>query len=195
MLPLWLKLGYLMLAAGILTIYWFRYGPANYLWFSDIALILAIPALWLENGLLAGMLAVGVLLPETLWNLSFFCRLLTGVRITGITDYMFEPRRPLDVKILSLFHIPLPILLFWLVQELGYDSRSLPLMTLLAWLVLPLTYALTDPYKNINWVHGAGGEGVKQTRLHPLVYLGLLMIGFPVAVYLPTHFLLLALFG
>lgn len=195
MIPLWLKLGYTFLATGILVVYWFRYGPGNYLWFSDIALILTIPALWLESSLLAGMMVVSVLLPETLWNLSFFSRLLTGIRITGLTDYMFESQRPLHLRALSLFHIPLPILLVWLVRELGYDPRSLPLMTLFAWLVLPLTRTLTNPYKNVNWVHGPGGEGVRQTRLHPLVYLGLLMIGFPAVVYLPTHFLLLALFG
>lgn len=195
MIPFWLKLGYTLLAVGILIIYWFRYGPGNYLWFSDIALILAVPALWLENGLLAGTLAVGVLLPEILWNLSFFSRLLTGVRITGISDYMFTPDRPLYLKALSLFHIPLPVILAWMIWVLGYDPRSLPCMALLAWIVLPLTYALTDPHKNVNWVHGPGGEGVRQSRLHPFIYLGLLMIGFPVLVYLPTHFLLLTLFG
>lgn len=195
MIPFWLKLAYTLLATGILVVYWFRYGPGNYLWFSDIALIVTIPALWQENALLAGMMAVSVLLFEALWNLSFFSRVLTGIRISGITDYMFEPQRPLYLKALSLFHVPLPILLVWLVQELGYDPRSLPLMTLLAWIVLPLTRALTNPYKNVNWVHGFGGEGVRQTRFHPLVYLGMLMLGFPVLVYLPTHFLLLSLFG
>lgn len=195
MIPFWLKLGYTLLAAGILIVYWFRYGPGNYLWFSDIALIGMIPALWLESGLLAGVLAVGVLLPETLWNLSFFIRLLTGIRITGLTDYMFERERPLPLRALSLFHVPLPILLVWMVWLLGHDPRSLLLMTLLAWIVLPLTYAFTNPYRNVNWVHGPGGEGTRQARFHPLVYLGLLMIGFPLLVYLPTHFLLLALFG
>ncbi|MDZ7749736.1 MAG: hypothetical protein U5K43_13770 [Halofilum sp. (in: g-proteobacteria)] len=195
MIPFWLELAYTLLAVGILVVYWFRYGPGNYLWFSDIALILTIPALWLESSLLAGMMAVNVLLPEALWNLSFLCRVLTGARITGLTDYMFEPERSLRLRALSLFHVPLPILLFWLVWRLGYDPLSLPLMTGLAWLVLPLTYAVTKPYRNVNWVHGPGGEGIRQTRLHPLIYLGLLMIGFPVIVYLPTHFLLLALFG
>lgn len=195
MIPLWLKFGYTFLAVGILVIYWFRYGPGNYLWFSDIALIVAIPALWLESGLLAGTMAVGVLLPETLWNLSFFIRLLTGIRITGLTDYMFERERPLPLRALSLFHVPLPIILVWMVWLLGYDPRSLPLMIVLAWIVLPVTYLFADPHRNVNWVHGPGGEGSRQTRFHPLVYLGLLMLGFPVIVYLPTHFLLLALFG
>lgn len=195
MIPLWLKIGYTCLVAGILVIYWFKYGPGNYLWFSDIALIVAAPALWFESSLLASMMAVGVLLPEVVWNSSFFTRLVTGVRITGLSDYMFEPDRKGYLKALSLFHIPLPILLVWMVWLLGYDPRALAAMTLLAWIVLPLTYVLTPPERNVNWVRGPGGEGARQTRFHPLVYLALLMIGFPVVVYLPTHFLLLVLFG
>lgn len=194
MIPIWLKIGYSIFAAGILVIYWFRYGPGNYLWFSDIALIGTIPALWLESSLLASTLAVGVLLPEALWNVSFFSRLLMGVRITGMTDYMFEPERPLYLKALSLFHIPLPILLVWMVWVVGYHPLALAAMAVLAWLVLPATYALTDPEKNVNWVRGPGGENVGQTRFHPLLYLGLLMLAFPILLYMPTHFLLTILF-
>lgn len=169
MIPFWLKLGYTAFALAILAVYWVRYGPGNYLWFSDIALIVTIPALWLESNLLASTMAVGVLLPELLWNLGLVSRLLLGVRITGLTDYMFEPGRPLYLKLLSLFHVPLPIVLISLVWTLGYDSRALALMTVLAWFVLPVTYACTNPRKNVNWVHGPGAEGVRQTRFHPLV--------------------------
>lgn len=195
MIPLWLKLACTLVVAGILLVYWFRYGPQNYLWFSDIALIGAIPALWLEHALLASTLAVGVLLPEIFWNLSLFSRLLLGRRLTGMTDYMFEPERPAYLKALSLFHIPLPIVLLWLVWRLGYDPLAPLVMTAIAWLVLPLTYAFTDPARNINWVHGPGGEGVRQQRVHPLLYLGGLMVAFPLALYLPTHALLLLSFG
>lgn len=194
MVPLWLQLAYTLAVAGLLTIYWFRYGPANYLWFSDIALILTVPALWLESSLLASMMAVGVLLPELWWNISYFTRLLTGVRLTGICDYMFD-ERPAHLKALSLFHVPLPVLLLWLVGRLGYEPLALPAMTLLAWVVLPVTYLLTDPRRNINWVRGPGGEGVRQHWMHPLAYLGVLMAAFPLLLYLPTHFLLAALFG
>lgn len=193
MLPLWLKLAYTAAAVGILIVYWVRYGPGNLFWFSDIALIVTVPALWLESSLLASMMAVSVVLPEGLWNLSFFGRLLTGRRITGLTDYMFEPERPSLLKALSLFHVPLPIILLWTVSVLGYDPRALGLTTLLAWLVLPATYVLTPASRNVNWVHGPGGEGARQTRLPPLAYLGALMAIFPVMVYLPTHFLLLRL--
>lgn len=68
-------------------------------------------------------------------------------------------------------------------------------MTAICWIILPLTRAITDPHRNINWVHGPGGEGVRQTALHPLGYLALLMVALPVGVYLPTHWLLLYLFA
>lgn len=193
--PFWLTLTWTIVTLGILAVYWFRYGPANYLWFSDIALIGTVPALWLESSLLASTMLIGILLPELLWNVSLVTRLLIGVRITGINDYMFEPERPLYLKLLSLFHIPMPLILVWLVWNLGYDPRALLIMTALSWIVLPLTWAITDPRKNINWVHGPGGEGVRQTTLHPLAWLALLALGVPIGMYLPTHWLLLYLFA
>ncbi|MGH8709760.1 MAG: hypothetical protein ACREVA_00300, partial [Burkholderiales bacterium] len=65
--------------------------------------------------------------------------------------------------------------------------------TALAWVVLPLCYWLTNPAENINWVFGFGNK--PQKRMAPLAYLGLLMVGFPVLIYLPTHLLLRSLFG
>lgn len=50
-----------------------------------------------------------------------------------------------------------------------------------------MTYLLTDPSDNINWVFGPGGA--PQQTLPPLAYLGLLMALLPLAVYLPTHLL------
>lgn len=195
MIPFWLKIGYTLAVTVILTVYWIRYGPGNYLWFSDIALILTVPALWLECSLIASTAAVGVVLPELAWNLVFFIRLLTGARIFGICEYMFDARRSSYLRLLSLFHIPLPVVLVWLTWRLGYDPLALPVMTALAWIVLPLSYRLTIPEKNVNWVHGPGGEGARQRRLHPLVYLALLMAACPLVLYVPTHWLLLKLFG
>jgi hypothetical protein len=59
--------------------------------------------------------------------------------------------------------------------------------------VLPLSYLLTDPKENVNWVHGLRNQ--PQKRIPPLAYLGLLMIAFPALVFLPTHFVLKLLFG
>src|SRR5690606_7527539 len=144
--------------------------------------------LWLESSLLASMMTVAVLLPEIVWNISYFGQLATGKRLIGLADYMFDASKPRYLRGLSLFHVVLPPLLVWMVAVLGYDSRALWAQTLLAWIVLPLSYWLTDRETNINWVHGFFGKA--QSRVHPLLYLGFLMLGFPLLVYLPTHFLL-----
>lgn len=193
MIPLWIKIAYTVFAVITIAVYAAKYPPGNFLWFSDIALVLTVPALWLESSLLAGMMAVAVLLPEVFWNVGYFVRLLTGKRLAGLTDYMFDETKPLYLRALSLFHVFLPVLLVWMIARLGYTPRALPAQTALAWVVLPLTYWLTDPAANVNWVFGPGiGQG---KRVPSPVHLGLLMIGFPLLVYLPTHVLLQALFG
>jgi hypothetical protein len=136
--------------------------------------------------------SVGVLAPEILWNLSFFVRLLTGKRISGLTDYMFDGRRSLFMRGLSLFHVVLPILLIWLLASFGYDTRALLVMTVVAWVVLPATYLLTRPEHNINWVFGFGSP--PRRPLPPKLWVLALMLGFPILIYLPTHFLLRAIF-
>lgn len=192
MIPLWIKLAYTIFAAVIVTVYLRKYKPQNFLWFSDIALLVTAAALWLESGLLAGMMAVGVLLPEIFWNVGFFTRLLTGRRLSGLTDYMFEAKRPMYLKALSLYHIVLPVLLIWLVSRLGYVPTALPTQIILAWIILPLSYLISDTEENVNWVFGPGGKPPKD--IPPLAYLGLVMIGFPVLIYLPTHLILDKLF-
>jgi hypothetical protein len=64
--------------------------------------------------------------------------------------------------------------------------------TALAWIVLPITYAVTDPAKNVNWVFGLGHP--PRRRFSPRVHLLVLMLGFPLLVYLPAHLLLAAVF-
>ena len=53
-------------------------------------------------------------------------------------------------------------------------------------MVLPVTYRLTDPAENVNWVHGLGGP---QRRLPPWLYLALLIAAFSLVLYLPPHLL------
>jgi hypothetical protein len=192
-IPFWLKAAYTLYVAIILPVYFRKYGPGNFLWFSDIALIITVAALWLESSLLASMMLVAILLPELVWNIGFFTGLLMGKPIFGLADYMFDTDKPLYLRALSLFHIFLPVLLLWLISRLGYDSNALIAQTCLAWIVLPLTYWLTNPAENINWVHGPAGK--KQTRLPPLLHLALLMLAFPLLIYFPTHLFLQAVFG
>jgi predicted membrane protein len=192
-LPLWPKIAYTAFLAVIVPAYWIKNGLANFLWFSDIALLVTGLALWLESSLLASAMAIGVLLPESLWNVSYFARLLTGARISSLADYMFDARKSRFMRSLSLLlHVIMPTTLIWILARLGYDSRALAVQTALAWIVLPLTYAITERAKNINWVFGLGHP--PRSRLSPPMHLLVVMLGFPLLVYLPSHVLLRLVF-
>ena len=191
-IPLLIKLGYTGMVAAILPVYAVCYGWRNFLWFSDIALVGTAVALWLESALLASMMAVGVLLPELLWSASFLGRLLFGLRVTDLAGYMLDPAKPRYLRALSLFHLVLPVTLLWMLARLGYDARAFVAQTALAWIVLPVTYAVVRPQdENINWVYG---PGERQSRLSPRMYLVLLMLAFPLVIYVPSHFGLKAWF-
>ena len=152
-----------------------------------------VPALWLESPLLISMMALAVVLPEMAWNVDYFFRLATGVSLIGLTSYMFDRKIPLFIRGLSLFHVVLPLLLIWMLSQLGYDGRALLWQTLVAVMVLPLSYFLSNPRENVNWVYGFGEK--PQSRVPAPLFVLFLMLLFPLGVYLPTHLLFDRIFG
>ncbi|HYG88359.1 MAG TPA: hypothetical protein VD978_19120 [Azospirillum sp.] len=186
--PFALKLAYGGFIGVLVPVYWRAYGPENFLWLSDIALFGTGAAVITEKPLPAGMMAVGVLPLELAWSAD----ILAGGKLLGLARYMFESNTPLYLRGLSLFHLALPPTLLWLLRRLGYDRRALRCQTTLTLAVLPLTYALTEPSKNINWVFGWGNE--PQRTLPPLVYLAFEMALLPLVVLTPMHALLRRLF-
>lgn len=187
-IPLLVKVHYTLFVGVLVPVYWHHYGPANFLWFSDVALLLTVPALWLENRLIASTQTVSVLLLELVWIVDFLTQLTTGVQLVGIAEYMFQDDKPLYLRLLSLFHVVLPFLLLWMVYRLGYDRRAFAVQTVLAWATLLVCFFFTDPSENINWVFGPGTE--PQTWVASWQYLTMLLVVFPVGVYFPTHWAL-----
>ena len=187
-IPLWFKLAYTAFVLYVMAVWWKNYGWKNFLWFSDIAFIGAVPAMWLESAPLASVLAVAVLLPELLWNVDYVLRLALRRRVTGLTDYMFEPERPLLLRGLSLFHVPLPLVLLWMVAAYGYDATvGLPGAVALAAIVLPWSRIVSTADKNINWTYGLGSRSV---RWPGWIYVPVLFAGFVLFVFVPTDWLL-----
>jgi hypothetical protein len=186
--PLWLKLGCTLFAVATFSAYLAYYSFAHsLLWFSSLGLLLTCVALWLESPLLASAQAVGVVLPELAYTADFLFRLTTGKFLIGLSVYIFEAQdSPLWVRSFSLFHIPLPFLLLWLLWRLGYDRRGWRVQTALAWVLL-VCYFLTDPADNVNWVFGPKGAG--WDWMPRWGWLVLLMGGFPLLIYLPSHWL------
>ena len=192
-IPLWLKISYTLFVCLLVPVNWVQYGPGNFLWFSDVGLLITLPALWLESPLLASMAALTVLMLDLVWNVDFFFRLISGASLTGISAYMFDPKIPLAIRAVSLFHIAMPVLLLWTLYRLRYDGRALVAEILVAWVVLVLSYLLTDPLENVNRVYGFGEK--PQTRIPAPLFVVLMMVLFPVVVYLPTHLILERVFG
>lgn len=184
-----------VLVAIVVPVYLVKYGPSNFLWFSDIGLFGLFAALWLEHRLLGSMMAVAVLLPETLWLGSFVSGAIAkGRGVSTLANYMFDTRIPLYLRLLSCaFHLALPPAALWLVYRYGYDGRALAAQTLLAWVVLPATLWLTPPEKNVNWVRGFGHP--PRSALPLPLHFALVMIVYPLAIYWPTHWLLERFFG
>jgi hypothetical protein len=197
-LPLPVKLAYTAFLAVLIPVYWMNYGPTNFLYFCDVALLLTLAGVWLESALLVSMPTVGILLPQALWVIDFAGN-LAGIHVTGMTDYMFNPHRPLFLRSLSLFHGWLPFLLVFLVARLGYDRRALKIWTLLAWALCLLCYFLMPPAGahladprlpvNINYVWGFSDDAPQSWMPHG-VYLVVWMLALPSIAYLPVHWLL-----
>ena len=183
-----LKIIYTVFFCVLVPIYWRHYGVANFLWFSDLALLLTVVALWLENRMIASMETISVLMLELVWIADFLFRLIFGTQVIGISEYMFKADQPLFVRGLSLFHLFLPFLLLWLVYVLGYDERAWVVQTVFFWLVMVVCFFFTRPSENINWVFGPGNQ--PQQKIAPGLYLALVLIAVPISVYLPTHLLL-----
>jgi len=200
-IPLWFKLVYTAFCAVLVPTYLVAYGPTNFLYFCDVALLTALAAIWLESPLLASAPAVGILLPQALWAIDFLCA-TAGIKLTGMTAYMFDANLPLFTRGLSFFHFWLPFVLAWLVWRLGYDRRAFAVWTVAAWVLLSVCYFLmpappaTTPNVpvNINLVFGLSDAAAQSFMPGPLWFL-MLLLGLPAIIFYPTHRLLLRYAG
>ena len=137
-IPIAVKLFYTAFVAVLVPYYWTTYGPWNFLFFCDVALLITVAAIWLESPLLASVVAVGITLPQLLWVFDF----VTQGRVVGMASYMFDPKISLFARGLSLFHGWLPFLLLWMVWRVGYDRRALMWQTALTVALLLVCYTL-----------------------------------------------------
>ncbi len=195
-IPLWLKLAYTAFMAVLIPTYWMNYGPSNFLYFCDVALIVTLIGMWREDALLISMPAVGILAPQVLWVADYVGNLM-GFGLTGMTDYMFDADKSRFLRGLSLFHGWLPFLLVFLVWRLGYDRRAFKAWTCLAWGLLLVCYLfmpapIANPGNtpvNINYVYGMS-DTAPQTWMPRQLWLLALMVGMPLLMFAPVHVLL-----
>jgi hypothetical protein len=171
--------------------YFHYWGWANLLHLCDVAVILSFIGIWWANPLLLSSQAVSSLAAGLFWILDVGWRLTTGRYLIGGTDYMWDARYPLWVRLLSTFHVGLPLVLLWTLRRVGYDRRALGLQAAIAAALLivsrflsaeiNMNYAYRDPVFNRAWGPAP-------------VHLAAAFIIIAGAVYWPTHLLLSWLF-
>jgi hypothetical protein len=198
-IPLWVKIAYSLFAAVMIPTYWREYGPANFLYFCDVAVLLTLLALWLENSLLSSMAAVGILLPQLAWVVDFAAHAV-GLKLTGMSDYMLDDTIPRFTRAISLFHGWLPFFLIYVLRRLGYDRGAFPKWVALGVALLVICYFWmpkpgTQPEGshqpvNINYVFGFSSK-TPQSGMPANAWFLVVLCGLPALVWWPTHRLLL----
>lgn len=187
--PLWFKTFYTAFVFVVIAVYWVKYGPANFLWFSDIAFFGMAYALWRDDALFPSMMAIGVLPLEFIWTFSYFSGFVGdyGQTWLGVGDYMFDQALPLWLRALSWFHFFMIGTVIYMLLRKGYDKRALIPQTVLAIIVLAATHIWGIKEDNPNMIYPPGdlGEIIPQpvySALQPFVLFG--------GVILPMHLLL-----
>jgi hypothetical protein len=184
--PSW-RWGALVWLAVWLPTYALTYGWRNFLALCDMALILGCLGLALGHRLLVGSQALTALTVGFLWLADVASRLLLGRHVFGGTEYMWDSRTPLAIRLLSLFHLALPVVLVAAVRRLGYDRRALPLQAVIT-LILVTAARLLVHEKNMNYAFREPilGRSFGPAPIHvPLVSLGIVLV-----ICVPSHFLL-----
>ena len=184
----WVSLLWMVIWFPAYFSYW---GWANLLHLCDVAVILSFIGIWWVNPLLLSSQAVSSLAPGLFWSLDVGWRLATGRFLIGGTDYMWDARYPLWVRLLSSFHVGLPLVLLWTLRRVGYDRRALALQAAIAGVLLIVSRFLSAEL-NMNYAHSdpvfhrAWGSAA--------THFAVIFFSLVALIYWPTHLLLSLLF-
>ena len=172
-----------------LAVAWLRRYNAGYLlWFCDVALLLTGLGLLFRNAMLVTAELTAVLVFHLAWNVDFWLYLLFGYSLTGATQYMFYPELSLTEKALSFFsHVFVVPAALYGAYVLGAPRRAWLLQWVQTLLVFLMTYLLTRPEENINWMFGTVLPGLSPAVIPPVFYYALMVAGPPLLVYGPTN--------
>jgi len=205
-LPRWLRFGYVLWFVPWSIVYWSYFGWQFWLWFCCLANLYVFLGCVTQRALWFSLAAVAALGVQLIYTVDFLTLCFTRVSLTGATSYLLDITRPLSVRVLSLFHVWMPWLVLYATRRLGYDARAFWIQTLACACLLPICYFAFDPRLdtndpvmptvqglpfdrdfNINWVHAFYDRPEPAARGRRLWEL---MLGYPIAVHLPTHLLL-----
>lgn len=173
--------------AVYLPSYALAHGFANFLFLCNLAVVLVAVGIWTGSRLLLSSQAVGILIVGAVWTVDFSSRLLGGRHLLGVTEYMWDPQWPLFTRLLSLYHVILPVLLLVVLRRVGYDRRGYLLQSAIA-LVGVVVGRFLGPVANIN--HAFVDPILKRTWGGPVTHIAVVAGALVLVAYPLTHVLL-----
>jgi hypothetical protein len=191
-IPDWLRWLALLWLFVWFPVYWHAWGAANFLHLCDVAVILTCLGLWTNNALVLSSQVVSSVVIDILWALDVAAWLVFHRHFIGGTEYLFDTACPIWIRLLSLFHVIMPVILIWSLGRLGYDRRGFRLQAVIA---LPVIIAsrFVTPEKNLNF---ALADPFFHRQLGPApVHLAITYLALVLAVYLPTDLLFVRLYS
>lgn len=190
--PRWLKLAALAWVGAWIPIYLVYYGWTDFLHLSDIAIAITAVGLWTSSRLLLSSQLLSTLLVESIWTVDVVWAALTHHYLIPGVEYLWDRQYPLWLRMMTFYHIVVPLLLLWVIWRMGYDRRALKLQATIGAAALiagrlwggpvdNINFAFRDPFFNWSW---------GPTPLHLLVmFAGMILLD-----YWPMHWLLTKLF-
>jgi len=183
-LPSWVRWASLVWLAVWIPSYAMYWGWVNFLHLCDVAVFLTCAGLAYNNVLLLSSQAVTSLAGGFLWCLDASWRSVVGRHLIGGTQYMWDTRFPLWVRLLSMFHVVLPLVLVPALRRTGYDHRALRLQCWVAGTLLAAS-RLLGPSRNLNY---AFADPVFHRAFGPApIHLALIFAVLAGMIYWPTH--------
>lgn len=163
------------------------YPPENFLWTCNLGVLLTAAAVAIRSRLTLSAVLIVVALPDIGWTLDVIWRSVAGNHLIGGTEYMFDERIPIVIRLLSFEHLLLAPLLVTLLWRRGYDPRALYWAAPVLFMLYYVTYLVADPAWEVNWVYGL--FGTPQTFMPPGLYPLVAAMIFVTVILLPGHFL------
>jgi hypothetical protein len=182
----WLTLSWLAL---YLPVYTQAYGVWHFFQLCNAGLIISCFAILSRQQLFISSQALGSSGIGLFWVADQLAWIGTGQPLHGGTAYLWQSSIPPLARILSIYHVVLPLILLWIVYRRGYERR--------AWLLQCSILAGTGligvwfapATENINYVFYWPDETVSYTISWPRLITMFLVVS--CALYWPLHRLLM----
>jgi len=174
-----------------MPIYWYIWGATSFLFLCDIAVLLTCIGLFTNSALLISSQAISSLVVDSFWIIDVTWMLTAHRHLLGGTEYFFDAHYALWVRLISLFHVILPVTLVFALRRIGYDPRGFRLQAGIAAAAVVaarfagagrnINYAFTDPFLR---------RSLGPWPVHVAIVIAVLVGG----IYFPTHLVLSRLF-